>query len=66
MFSSASNKIHKVPANESDAIKSNLMGLFQKKKCRNFYQYIDRINCDDKATWENKALHTMTAGELFA
>ena len=35
MFSSASNKIHKVPANEGEAIRSNLMGLFQKKKCRN-------------------------------
>lgn len=65
MFSSAANKIHKVPSNESEAIKSSLMGLFQKKKCRNFYQYMDRINVDDKTTWENKALDTMTGAELF-
>jgi len=37
MFSNPSNKIHKVPTNEGEAIRSNLMGLFQKKKCRNFY-----------------------------
>ena len=57
MFSSASNKIHKVPANESEAIKSSLMGLFQKKKLRNFYQYMDRINLEDPTTWENKNLN---------
>ena len=65
MFSSAANKIHKVPANESEAIKSNLMGLFQKKKARNFYQYMDRIDPEDPNTWENKNLNTMTMGELF-
>ena len=66
MFSSASNKIHKVPANESEAIKSSLMGLFQKKKLRNFYQYMDRINLEDPTTWENKNLNTMKGSELFS
>ena len=65
MFSSASNKIHKVPANEGEAIRSNLMGLFQKKKCRNFYLYMDRVNLEDQATWENKNLNTMTMGQVF-
>jgi Rab GDP dissociation inhibitor len=65
MFSSAANKIHKVPANESEAIRSNLMGLFQKKKCRNFYLYMDRVNLEDQATWENKNLNTMTMGQVF-
>lgn len=51
MFSSAKNTIHKVPTNESEAIKSSLMGLFQKKKCRNFYQYMDAINLEDPNTW---------------
>ena len=65
MFSSASNKIHKVPANEGEAIRSNLMGLFQKKKCRNFYLYMDRVNLEDQATWENKNLNTMTMGQVY-
>jgi Rab GDP dissociation inhibitor len=65
MFSIAANKIQKVPANESEAIRSNLMGLFQKKKCRNFYLYMDRVNLEDQATWENKNLNTMTMGEVF-
>ena len=65
MFSSAANKIHKVPTNESEAIKSNLMGLFQKKKCRNFYQYMDKINCDEQGTWDGKNLANMTMKELY-
>ena len=65
MFSSASNKIHKVPANEGEAIRSNLMGLFQKKKCRNFYLYMDRVNLEDQATWDNKNLNTMTMGQVY-
>merc|ERR1711893_109081 len=42
------------------------MGLFQKKKCRNFYMYLDRVNCDDPATWDGKALDRMTMAELYS
>lgn len=65
MFSSASNKIHKVPTNESEAIKSSLMGLFQKKKCRNFYMYMDQVNPDEPSTWGGKDLNKMTMAELY-
>ena len=37
MFSSAANKIHKVPSNETEAIRTKLIGMFQKNKLRNFY-----------------------------
>ena len=66
IFANASNKIHKVPTNESEAISSSLMGLFQKRKCRSFYQYMDRINVDDPATWEGKDLNTMTMGDVYS
>jgi Rab GDP dissociation inhibitor len=39
MFSSAKSVIHKVPSNDSEALKSPLMGLFEKKRCRDFYIY---------------------------
>ena len=66
MFSSASNKIHKVPTNESEAIKSSLMGLFQKKKCRNFYQYLDKIDLDKPETWDGKQIDKMTMADLYS
>jgi len=28
-----------VPSNDQEAIKSGLMGLFEKKRCRDFYLY---------------------------
>lgn len=65
LFSKAANKIHKVPTNEQEAIRSSLMGLFQKKKCRNFYMYLDRVNVDDPNTWDGKDLNNMKMRELY-
>lgn len=39
-FSSAQGKIFKVPSNDSEALKSSLMGIWEKKRCRNFFIYI--------------------------
>ena len=39
-FSNASNDIHKVPATDQEAVASSLMGMFQKRKCLSFYQFI--------------------------
>lgn len=66
MFSSASNKIHKVPADETEALKSSLMGLFQKKKCRNFYIYIDKVDFDKPETWDGKNLTQMTMSQVYS
>jgi Rab GDP dissociation inhibitor len=51
MFSSAKTIISKVPSNDKEALKSDLMGLFEKKRCRNFVLYLDKVVVDDKATW---------------
>ena len=32
MFSSAKGKVYKVPSNDSEALKSSLLGLFEKNK----------------------------------
>ena len=40
MFSSAKTVIEKVPSNDKEALKSSLMGLFEKKRCRNFVVFI--------------------------
>jgi Rab GDP dissociation inhibitor len=51
MFSGAKNVIHKVPATDSEALKSPLLGLFEKKRLRNFYIYLDKIDDTKKETW---------------
>ena len=65
IFSKEANKVYKVPANESEAIKSSLMGMFQKNKCRNFYIYLDRVKPEDPSTWEGKDLNNMKMAELY-
>jgi Rab GDP dissociation inhibitor len=43
-------KISKVPSNESEAIRSPLMGLFEKRRARNFFLYIQNWKEDDPTT----------------
>lgn len=43
-------KISKVPSNESEAIRSSLMGLFEKRRARNFFLYVQNWKEDDATT----------------
>ena len=40
--------VFKVPSNDMEALKSSLMGLFEKKRCMNFYKYIENVEWDNK------------------
>lgn len=50
LFSSAKGVIHKVPSNDKEAISSDLMGLFEKNRCRKFFQFIQEYNKNDTKT----------------
>jgi Rab GDP dissociation inhibitor len=65
MFSNAKNVICKVPATDSEALKSPLMGLFEKKRLRTFYIWLDKLNLEDPKTWEGNDLRNMTMAQLF-
>lgn len=41
----------KVPANETEAIKSSLMSLFEKRRVANLYKYVGKVDKNDKKTW---------------
>lgn len=43
-------KVHKVPATASEALNSSLMSFFQKRKFRNFLQYVANYESDDAKT----------------
>lgn len=55
----------KVPANDMEALKSNLMGLFEKKRVIGLYKYINSVNLDDPKTWNDMDLKTMPTKEVF-
>jgi len=44
-------KVHKVPSTPTEAIVSDLMGMFQKRKFRSFISFVNEFNYDDAKTW---------------
>jgi len=44
-------KIDKVPANDGEALKSSLLGLFEKKRIISFYKFIENCELEDSTTW---------------
>lgn len=43
-------RISKVPSTEMEALRSNLMGLFEKRRAKNFFQFLQNWRDDDPAT----------------
>ncbi|ESO12116.1 hypothetical protein HELRODRAFT_155552 [Helobdella robusta] len=58
-------KIHKVPASETEALASGLMGLFEKRRFRTFLQFVDQFNIDDQKTWKGYDLGNMTMRAIY-
>ena len=58
-------KILKVPATPQEALSSSLMGLFEKRRFRNFLLYIDQYKPEDAATHQGRDLTKMTMRELY-
>lgn len=44
-------KIHKVPADDKEALASGLMGLFEKRRFRNFLAFCADFDEEDESTW---------------
>jgi len=49
-FGKPKGVIHKVPSNDQEAWKSDLMGLFEKNRCRKFFQFIQNFKREDEKT----------------
>lgn len=65
LFSSAKAVIHKVPANDSEALKSPLMGLFEKKRCRDFYIYCQDLDPKNSKTWKDIDIYKQPMRDVF-
>ncbi|KAK7066914.1 Rab GDP dissociation inhibitor alpha [Halocaridina rubra] len=46
------NKISKVPADEKEALTSDLMGMFEKRRFKNFLVFAQDYKDDDPTTWK--------------
>jgi len=58
-------KIQKVPATDSEAIQSPLMGLFEKRRARKFFLYVQDYEENNPATHQGLDLKKIPMRELF-
>lgn len=58
-------KVYKIPSNKEEALKSSLLGMFEKKNVASFLSYIDQYNENDPSTYKKYDLKTMTSEKLF-
>ncbi|KAG5043121.1 Heat shock protein 90-2 [Glycine soja] len=59
-------KVHKVPANDMETLKSPLMGLFAKHWTHKFFIYVQKYNESDPKTHEGLDLTRVPTKELIA
>lgn len=58
-------KIHKVPADEREALASGLMGLFEKRRFRSFLMFVEEYKPDDEKTWKGMDCKKMNMQAVF-
>ena len=54
-FSKKGGKIEKVPSNDKEALTSDLMSLFEKRRCQKFFKYVQNFELEDKKTYGKKS-----------
>ena len=60
-----SSRVEKVPATDWEALRSPLMGLFEKRRAAKFLSYCQQYNPEDSSTWQQRDLDRMTMYELY-
>ncbi|KAI5745179.1 hypothetical protein M8J76_008955 [Diaphorina citri] len=58
-------KISKVPVDQKEALASDLMGLFEKRRFRNFLVYIQEFSEADPKTWKDINPQSATTAQLY-
>ncbi|KAG8224876.1 hypothetical protein J437_LFUL006470 [Ladona fulva] len=58
-------KISKVPVDEREALASDLMGMFEKRRFKNFLVYVQDFKEDDPKTWKDIDPQTTTMGQVY-
>uniref|UniRef100_A0AAR2JJ33 Rab GDP dissociation inhibitor n=1 Tax=Pygocentrus nattereri TaxID=42514 RepID=A0AAR2JJ33_PYGNA len=58
-------KIYKVPSTETEALASNLMGMFEKRRFRKFLVFVANFDENDPKTFEGVDPKQTTMGEVY-
>lgn len=63
--SGAKATVAKVPSDAGEALRSPLMGLFEKRRARNFLEWVGGYNEDDPTTHKGLTLNSCTMKEVY-
>lgn len=58
-------KIYKVPATSSEALSSNLLGIFAKRRFKNFLQWVNQYDRNKPETHQKCNIDKQTSNEIF-
>ncbi|KAJ3372373.1 Rab GDP dissociation inhibitor alpha [Kappamyces sp. JEL0680] len=58
-------KISKVPANQSEALLSPLMGIFEKRRAKSFFEFIQNYDFNNPATHQGLDLNTVPMSQVY-
>merc|ERR1711939_389380 len=58
-------RVSKVPATEMEAVRSPLMGLFEKRRARNFFLWVQGYKPEDPSTHQGIDLDRATMADVF-
>lgn len=64
LFSKGGRKIRKVPGNDSEAFKSDLMGLLEKRRCQKLYKFVQKFDETNPSTYKDLNIKQMSFKEL--
>ncbi|OMJ77697.1 hypothetical protein SteCoe_22643 [Stentor coeruleus] len=64
-FSKAKAKVHKVPATDVEALKSDLMGLLEKRRCKKFFKFVQDYDPTKPATHKGMDLKRQPFRDLI-
>ncbi|KAL6560735.1 hypothetical protein OROGR_004294 [Orobanche gracilis] len=64
-YSNTARVVYKVPATDVEALKSPLMGLFEKRRARKFFVFVQDFEESNPKTHEGMNLDTITSRELI-
>lgn len=59
-------RVEKVPATDWEALRSPLLGLFEKRRVAKFLGYVQGWDAEDPATWRGWDLRRMPMAELYS
>eukprot|EP00163_Fabomonas_tropica_P015705 TRINITY_DN28531_c0_g1_i1.p1 TRINITY_DN28531_c0_g1~~TRINITY_DN28531_c0_g1_i1.p1 ORF type:complete len:452 (+),score=158.55 TRINITY_DN28531_c0_g1_i1:33-1358(+) len=60
-----SGKVYKVPATDTEALKSSLMGFLEKRRAKKFFEYMQDYDQANEKTWKGMNLQTTPMKEVF-